>query len=201
MVAAAGEAGKTLRLRLAGEAAAAVIPQAHRRLLRLAVPADCQHRQGRGSTFKDSAVQLVLATITTAIWVAVVVAAPTLLRLPTVAAGRCLAGAVVARVAERLLSLLQTTQLRAVGRPRVLEPALRLAFLARRQHPAMQVRQATAPMAARAAVVAVQPCKLPRTALRAARAGLVGAVAAAVAVAAIRALAARAASAVMATAS
>jgi hypothetical protein len=44
MVAAAGEAGKTLRLRLAAVVGAVVTPQAHRRLLQLAVPEDCQHR-------------------------------------------------------------------------------------------------------------------------------------------------------------
>jgi hypothetical protein len=86
-----------------------------------------------------------------------------------------------------------------VGLHRLLEPAVRLAFLAQHLHPVMRVRQATGLSAARAAVVAVQLLRLLPMARRAVRAGLVAVEAAVVAVAAIRALVVRAASAVLAT--
>jgi hypothetical protein len=106
MVAVAEEAGKSPRLRLAAAVAAAVTPQAHRRLLRLAVPADSQHRQGRVLTFKESPGRLVPATVITDILA--VVAGVVLPMLPPLllAAGRCLVAAVVGLAAERLLSLL-----------------------------------------------------------------------------------------------
>jgi hypothetical protein len=88
-----------------------------------------------------------------------------------------------------------------VGLHRLLEPAVRLAFLAQHLHPVMRVRQATGLLAALEAVAADQPYRLPPMARRAVQAGKAAAVAAVVAVAAIRASAARAASAVTVTAS
>jgi hypothetical protein len=88
-----------------------------------------------------------------------------------------------------------------VGPDRVLETALRLAFLAQHLRPAMQARRVTGLSAVRAAVVADRLCKLPPMARQAVRAGLAAVAAAVVAVAAIRALAARAVSVAMAIAS
>ena len=128
------------------------------------------------------------------------VAGLVMLPVPILAAGRYMAVAAGGRAAERVPFRLWLTQLRAAGRHRLLEPALRLAFLAQYLHPAMQVRQATGLSAARAAAVVARLLRLPRTALRAARAGLAEAEAEAAAVAAIRVLVVRAALAALATA-
>jgi hypothetical protein len=106
MVAAAGEAGKTLRLQLAVAVAAVGIPQANRQVLRLPVTADSQHRQGRGSTFRASPARLVPATVTSAIWVGVVAGVLPMLPLQQVAAGRCLAVAAAAQAVEQAQFLL-----------------------------------------------------------------------------------------------
>ena len=192
-------AGKTLRLRLAAVAVVAGIPQAHRQAPQLAVTADSQRWAGRGSTFRASQARLVPATVTTAIWAVVAVVVLPMLPLQTLAAGRCLVAAVAGLAAEPLQFLLQTARLRAVGRPRLLEPAVRLAFLAQHLHPAMQVRQATGLSAVWAAAVVARLLRLLPMAQQAVRVVLEAAAAVAVVVAAIRALAARAASAVLAT--
>jgi hypothetical protein len=199
MAAAAEEAGKTLRLRLAVAVAVAVTPQAHRRLLRLAVAADSQHRRGRVLTFKESPGRLVPATVITDILAVAAGAGLPMLPLQLLAAGRCLVAAVAGLAAEPLQFLLQTARLRAVALALVSAVAEGRAFLVHRLHPAMQAGRLTAPMAVRVAVVAVQPCRLLQTAQQAVRVVLEAAVAAAVVVAAIRALAVRAASAVLAT--
>lgn len=201
MVAAVAGAGKTQRLRLAGAEAAAVTPQAHRQAPQLAVQADSQRRRGRGSTFRASQARLVPATVTTAIWAGVVVVVLPMLPPLLLAAGRCLVAAVAGLAAEPLRFLLQTARLRAVALALVSAVAERRAFLVHRLHPVMRADQPTAPMAARAAVVAVQPCRLLPMARRAVQADRAAGEAAVVAVAAIRALAARAVLAVTVTAS
>jgi hypothetical protein len=201
MAAAAAGAGKTPRLQLVVAAAAAVIPQAHRQAQQLAVAADSQHRQGRVLTFRASQARLVPATVTTAIWAVVAVVVLPMLPLQTLAAGRCLVAAVAGLAAEPPQFLLQTAQLRAAGRPRLLEPAVRRAFLARHLHPATQVRQATGLSAVWAAAVVARLLRLLPMAQQAVRVVLEAAVAVAVVVAAIRVLAARVASAVLATVS
>jgi hypothetical protein len=103
MVAAAGEAGKTLRLRLAAVVAGVVTLQAHRQPAHLAVQVVSQRWAGRGSTFRAlTALQAQVPTIsgTTA---AAQVAGPPMLRLPILAAGRYMVAAAGGLAVERVL--------------------------------------------------------------------------------------------------
>jgi hypothetical protein len=199
MVAAAEEAGKTLRLQLAAAAVVVVTPQAHRRLLRLAVTADSQHRRGRVLTFKESPGRLVPATVITDILAVAAGAGLPILPPLLLAAARCLVAAVAGLAAEPLRFLLQTARLRAVALALLSAVAEGRAFLARHLHPATQAGRLTATMAVRVVVVAVQPCRLQQTAQQAVQVVLEAVVAVAVVVAAIRALVVRAAAAVLAT--
>ena len=105
MAAAAAGAGKTPRGRLAVAVGAAGIRRARRQVLQLAVTADSQPRQAPALTFRALPGRLAQATITTAIWGAVVGVVLLMVHLRVLAAGRCLAAVVAALEAERLLSL------------------------------------------------------------------------------------------------
>lgn len=104
MAAAVGEAGKTLRLQLAVVEVAVVIQRDRRQVLRLAVTADSQSRQGRGSISKVSPGVLAPATPTMVISAVAAAAGPPMLLPEPKAAAHFLAAAAVDRVAERLLS-------------------------------------------------------------------------------------------------
>ena len=99
-----GEVGKTLRLRLAAAVVAVASPQARRQVLRLAVTADSQSRQGRGSISKVSPGVLAPATPTMVISAVAAAAGPPMLLPEPKAAVRFSVAAAAARVAERLLS-------------------------------------------------------------------------------------------------
>ena len=106
MVVAAAGAGKTLRLQPAAAVVAAGIRRARRQVLRLPVTADSPLRQAPASTFKASPGRLVPATITTAIWGAVVVVVLLMVHLRILAVGRCSVAVAAVLGVERLLSLL-----------------------------------------------------------------------------------------------
>ena len=96
--------GKSRDLQLAAAVVAVAIPQARRQVLRLAVTADSQSRQGRGSISKVSPGVLAPATPTMVISAVAAAAGPPMLLLEPKAAAHFLAAAAVDRVAERLLS-------------------------------------------------------------------------------------------------
>jgi hypothetical protein len=101
MVAAAGGAGKTLRLQLAAAVGAVATRQAHRQALRLPGTEDSQYRQAPVLTFKESPARLVPATITSAIWAVVAAVVLPMLPLLLLVAGRCLVAAAAAQAVEQ----------------------------------------------------------------------------------------------------
>jgi hypothetical protein len=186
MAAAAGEAGRTVRLQPAAGVVVAGTLLVKQPLLRWAATVGSLHRLDRVSTFKASRGRLAQVTVITGISAGAAVAARQMRPLQPLAAGRCSVVVVAARAVEQAQFLRQPARQPAAALAPQSAAGARRAFLARHLHPATQAGRLTATMAVRVVVVAVQPCRLQQTAQQAVQVVLEAVVAVAVVVAAIR---------------